>query len=919
MASKALAIIGLTFLFGLQSWAAGRAPQEIVVTVVNKQYTPARPVPDVRVALTYFDGSGKITDARRQTNRQGQTELSVWPEAQESGDLRIEVSGAEGLAVFEPREGLVNAIKPNLTIVLLPKGSPAWLEPAQLEAMLNRLSRLNLQNQRLTTSLAKMESQKLDFFDLSLHDWADSKGLAYNEVDKKIRAWADQVLADKDNASLTKQAEAELGLRHYEKAALLFQNVTKRNIQALDEEEANYLEGRRKKLRDTILSATQAATSFQLSKQFHEATDILDQALKKAAAEHQHFPDDAALKDVWLSTRLLSELVRFLEAKADLTADVQLSISLLVSIAEDAKLLQAQLDKSRDPDKWAYTQVILSGTYLLLSELSSTQEAAGMRMQAVDAIRALQTGYSRERDPRTWASFQVFAGLVFGVQAARNTTDARGTPAEAAALLEDSAAAFRAALGVYTEAENPMDWASAQEQLAGILSTQGFFATGKRATDLMAQALATNRQVVKFFNKNEHPKEWARAMQSQGMTLQGYSLLLSHQHGADSNQQSKELLAEAVSSFRLALEVFTQQNDPEKWANTQSTLAHALKDLAGLTNGNEANELLTQSVEAYRAEQKVFTKTAFPQRWARTQTNLGDALAQQGELPGSPKSSELLDEAVTAYSAALEIFTREEYPQRWAQAQAGLADTLANRGFRVAPAQSIDLFQKAIVAYRFALDVFNKTSNPHDWSNLESHLGTVLGALAARVPADQSTPLFTQAAEAFSAALEVDSKNAGILSELSSIYHEYVIDFPKAYEFAARAAAEKPSVENQMNLAEAALTSARFPECINVLSPLKEPAVPDRLAPARLTILLACQWGTGQKQATTQTAESFQPFSAAMPQGGWRVTGDLKYLAAAPEFKTGRPLWLKLFQSLQDNNGPSLAEAARGLHQLIGQ
>ena len=209
MVGKAWLLLGLSCIGGLPLWAAPAAtPMHVIVTVINKHADPGQPVPNVRVTIDFVDGSQKITEARDRTNSQGQTELIISPEAQQRGDLHIEISDAPNLVIYQPGEGILTDVHSTLTIILLPKGSPALLQPAQIEAMLNRLSRLSIQNQQLQVSLTKAEHQKPDF-DQLLRNWASTNGLPYDQVDQQMRAWANDVLEHRQESSLTKQAEAE--------------------------------------------------------------------------------------------------------------------------------------------------------------------------------------------------------------------------------------------------------------------------------------------------------------------------------------------------------------------------------------------------------------------------------------------------------------------------------------------------------------------------------------------------------------------------------------------------------------------------------------------------------------------------------------------------------------------------------------
>jgi len=44
----------------------------------------------------------------------------------------------------------------------------------------------------------------------------------------------------------------------------------------------------------------------------------------------------------------------------------------------------------------------------------------------------------------------------------------------------------------------------------------------------------------------------------------------------------------------------------------------------------------------------------------------------------------------------------------------------------------------------------------------------------------------------------------------------------------------------------------------------------------------------------------FPKYTAAIPKKGWITIGDRKYLATAPEFILGRPLWVKRFHGMEE-------------------
>ncbi len=72
------------------------------------------------------------------TNPKGQAWLVVSEDAAQRGGLRIEFDGASNLVIYQPADGQLAALPTTMKVSMLPKGSPALLGPAQIEAMLHR-------------------------------------------------------------------------------------------------------------------------------------------------------------------------------------------------------------------------------------------------------------------------------------------------------------------------------------------------------------------------------------------------------------------------------------------------------------------------------------------------------------------------------------------------------------------------------------------------------------------------------------------------------------------------------------------------------------------------------------------------------------------------------------------------------------
>ena len=167
----------------------------------------------------------------------------------------------------------------------------------------------------------------------------------------------------------------------------------------------------------------------------------------------------------------------------------------------------------------------------------------------------------------------------------------------------------------------------------------------------------------------------------------------------------------AITGYKVALTVFTQQAFPENWAETQNRLGLAyINRIAG-----ERAENLEQAISCLQNVLKVHTFEAFPQDWARTQNNLG--LAYSNRIAG--ERAENLEEAITCLKEALKVRTFEAFPQDWAMTQNNLATAYLDR---IAGERAENL-EQAISCLQNVLKVYTFEASPYNWALAKNNLG----------------------------------------------------------------------------------------------------------------------------------------------------------------------------------------------------
>ena len=417
--------LGFLVCFGVVgAWAAPKGsapPQKVTVVVVNANIDPAQPVQRVRVSLTFLDSSTLITGVTEVTNSNGEALLQVSLDVAQRGDLSIKIDGASDLVVYQPADGQLAGLPATVTIKLLPKGSILLLGPAQIEAMLHRLSlQNNAKNQEihaLKGALAAAQSQKPDDLTAAMTEWAKANGFEIADVDKQVWQWAEEIQRRKEQATADEKALAELALKHYGIAAQMFDEAADDIGQSMDEDEKRFLENRRKQLRELVDKKFQSSNTYELNLQFHQATQILEQARDRAAAEHGRYPEDAALRSIWLDAVLRLANARRDEGEVGAASE---SSPLLAQSIEDYQGLLRERSAPAERQDRALTQNNLGNALWDQGERSSGAQATDLLARAVQAYRAALEVRTKADLPQLWATTQNNLGAALADQGARS-------------------------------------------------------------------------------------------------------------------------------------------------------------------------------------------------------------------------------------------------------------------------------------------------------------------------------------------------------------------------------------------------------------------------------------------------------------------------------------------------------------------
>jgi tetratricopeptide (TPR) repeat protein len=272
--------------------------------------------------------------------------------------------------------------------------------------------------------------------------------------------------------------------------------------------------------------------------------------------------------------------------------------------------------RTRDqlPQDWAMTQYNLGVVLGDLAERTAGPQGRESLNQAIAAYQLALEVRTRDQLPQLWAKTQYNLGIALRDLAVRSEGP------QVTGLLSKAIAAFELALEVRTRDQLPKDWAKTQYNLGIALRDLAVRSAKLSEVDLLKKAIAAFRLALQIYTLDQLPEDWALTQYNLGSTLRDLAVRSMRQQGA-------ELLTEAITAYKFALQVYTRDTRPQQWAATQNNLGNAFRSLVGReSDSRRAADLLGEAVTAYKLALQAFTRDQLPQEWTETQNNLGIAL-----------------------------------------------------------------------------------------------------------------------------------------------------------------------------------------------------------------------------------------------------------------------------------------------------
>lgn len=169
---------------------------------------------------------------------------------------------------------------------------------------------------------------------------------------------------------------------------------------------------------------------------------------------------------------------------------------------------------------------------------------------------------------------------------------------------------------------------------------------------------------------------------------------------------SPEACDDAIRYFYAALDFYTRERFPHRWAAVHSELALSFRyRREGVAAGN-----LREAVRCADAALEVFRMEEYPEDYALTQSNRASALA---DLKDAATGS--VERGIEAYREALRVFNRESYLDSWALEASNLATALIERG-------TLQDLREAAAGLQGVLEPGHRAGSPEGRALTQMHL-----------------------------------------------------------------------------------------------------------------------------------------------------------------------------------------------------
>lgn len=191
-----------------------------------------------------------------------------------------------------------------------------------------------------------------------------------------------------------------------------------------------------------------------------------------------------------------------------------------------------------------------------------------------------------------------------------------------------------------------------------------------------------------------------------------------------------ELLEKAIEEFETALEIFTFEDFPQKWASLQANMGTTYKELARRISNQTTNDKLKNAIVFFKGALAIQDDFEPNTEWANSNQNLCNTLSTLAMRVKGVEGVGLLQEADRAAQRAHSFYTIEDYPFQFIGLIRDRANLAKDMGLILGGDKGLKLMKQAINSYGVALDNYSDWNFPIEWAKTHWGLAMALYHLA---------------------------------------------------------------------------------------------------------------------------------------------------------------------------------------------
>jgi tetratricopeptide (TPR) repeat protein len=443
---------------------------------------------------------------------------------------------------------------------------------------------------------------------------------------------------------------------------------------------------------------------------------------RDANQEDQHHPSVVLKKELTKNRFIIEEEIRKVKTKGldtDILHDIlpplfkvitfysgssTFDIDELIETHEEMVSIANKHGTNLMPD----IESMVGATYLLKANevgQSNVKEAVRYCKYAIYVYNNILNHTPRETNQIVYANTQKKLGSIYsqvGLYEDKNNN------------LKLAIAAFSETLQVYTFHQSPIDNALTHASLGNAYHS---LANHENPIVNCKKAIQSYRESLRVFLFNSHPLQYGAVQNNLGNV---YKSLASIHHSLN-DESPIENWHKALNAYKESLKVYTAHYPP-MYAHLQCNIGTMHQNLAMYNEEIRFNT--DEALNAFDKAIEVYTKEKFPLKYANTKYNIGVAYMK---LTDSELTEENRNIAINSFHEALKIYNLHDHPKEYANTQMNLGNVyppLLMKDF-----SSLDC-KNAIHAYDEAMKVYTLQHSTFDYAMLQYSKGFAYSKLS---------------------------------------------------------------------------------------------------------------------------------------------------------------------------------------------